>query len=115
MSFYDVDDPVETVLCFCKDGEVMVVGEVSALDVELVDPVVMSDVPDPNLLNVGILQFIVPVVVVFSDFFDIEAPVTVDLRSYLDDLKAHDLVEKDIIVKITIASDLIVRITAAIK
>lgn len=89
MSLDDVDDPVESVFGLGQDGEVMVVREVSALDVELVDPVVMADVPLPNLLNVGVLQLVMPVMVMALDLFNIDAPVTVDFRSDLDDFKAH--------------------------
>lgn len=89
MSLDDVDNPVESVFGLGEDGEVMVVREVSALDVKLVDPVVVADVSLPNLLNVGVLQFVMPVVVMPLDLLNVEAPVAVDFGSDLDHFKAH--------------------------
>lgn len=89
MSFLDVDDSVPVVGVLGQHGEVVVGGEVSALDVELVEDVVGSCVLRPHLLDVRVLQLVVPVVVVSAYLFAEEAPVGVDGGVNGDDLVAH--------------------------
>ena len=89
MAFDDVDDSVETILGFSQYCEVVVVGEVSALDVELVDPVVVTHVLLPDLLNVGVVQLVLILMVVLHDFFDVVGPVLMHFRSCLNNPEFH--------------------------
>jgi len=66
--FYNVDNSVAMKLTmFTKHSEVMMAREVSALDVELVENVSMPCILSPNFLNVGIFEFVTPMMV-FADF-----------------------------------------------
>ena len=89
MSFHDVDDPELAKMSLSKHTEVMVGGEVAALDVELVEDVSGGDVVGPNILDMGVLQLVVPVVMVLVDFGTEEAPVALDVSVYLDYGVAH--------------------------
>lgn len=91
MSFFDAEDSVLTVMGLSLNGEVVVLGEVAALDVETVEPMVMADVFLPDLGNFSLLQFLMVFVVlgVSLDLFDVQVPVSIDLGGCLNDLIAH--------------------------
>lgn len=89
MTFNNVDDFVEAILSFCQDGEVVMAGEVSTLDVELIDPVMRTNVSLPYFFNVSIFQFMFPSVMMFFDFFDIMFPVSMYFRGNFNDFELH--------------------------
>lgn len=51
VAFLDVNDPVAAVESLSEDSEVVVVGEMAGLDVELEDGVMMSDEVYPSLFD----------------------------------------------------------------
>ena len=68
MSFLDVEDSVSVkIAMFSEDSEVMMLGKVSTLDVELIEHMSWSCMLSPNFLNVGVLEFMMPVVVMLAD------------------------------------------------
>jgi hypothetical protein len=76
VALLDVDNFELSKSGFSENGEVMVVGEVARLDVELVEDLSLSDEVGPNLFNLSVLQLISPVVVVILDLNHEEIPVT---------------------------------------
>jgi hypothetical protein len=89
VALLDVDDPVVAVEGLSEDGEVVVVGEVSGLDVELEDGVIGSDVVDPSLLDHCVFKLMNPVMVVVADLRLHETPVGVDVGIDFNNYEAH--------------------------
>lgn len=71
MSFHDVDDTVETVLSLGQHSEMVVAGEVTTLDVELIDPVVRTNVSFPDLSDLGMFQLGLVVMVMLLDLLHV--------------------------------------------
>jgi len=91
MTLDDVENLVVSMSGLGQNCEVMVVGEVSALALELIDPFVMANPVDPHSLNLHLLHFFSPVMVMTLDFFDIDVPVSPDLRIGLDLYEGHQI------------------------
>ena len=72
-----------------KDAEVMVVGEMSRLDVELVENMSGCDEVSPDLFDLGVLELVGPVVVMLGDFTLKMTPVGMDIRIDLNNYVAH--------------------------
>lgn len=90
MSFHDVDDPSALeVAVLGQHTEVMMVGEMSALDVELVEDMSGSGMLNPHILDVCVLEFVVPVMVVLGDLSGDEAPMGMDVRVDLNNGVTH--------------------------
>jgi hypothetical protein len=89
VSFYDVDDPEISKMGLSKDAEVMVVGEMSRLDVKLVENMSGCHAVGPDLFDVGVLELVGPVVVMLVDFSLKMTPVGMDVRIDLNNYVAH--------------------------
>lgn len=89
MSFDDVDDPEISMMGLSEDAEVMVGGEMSRLDVELVEDMSGCHEVGPDLFDVGVLELVGPVVVMFVDFSLKMTPVGMDFRVDLNNYVAH--------------------------
>jgi len=64
VSFLNVDDLVVSEVGFSKDCEMMMVGEMSTLDMELVKYVSWCNKVCPYFFDVGVFQLLMPMVVV---------------------------------------------------
>jgi hypothetical protein len=89
VSLLDVVDSVVSVFDLGEDGEVVMVGEVSGLDVELEEGMSGGDLIDPDLLDLGVLQLGRIVVVVLVDLHHDEVPVAQDLGIHVNNQIAH--------------------------
>lgn len=109
MSFFDVEDREVSVANVSQNGEVPVVGEVSCLDVELVEHLVMADAVGPNLIDVGVFE-LVQVVVVLVELMMQVVPVVLHITVQLN-LNVYHLYNKFIIfdcveIRLTVNLDL---------
>ena len=91
MAFDDVENLVESVSSFGQDSKVMMVGEVSALALELVKPFVEVDSADPHAFDLHFLKLFSPVVMVMLDLFNVDVPVSPDFFVRLDLYKLHQI------------------------
>ncbi len=89
MSFLDVEDPVVPEMSLSQNSEVVVAGEMSTLDVELVEHVAGGDEVGPHLLDVGVVELMVPVMVVLADLGTEETPVSMHVCVYINQGVAH--------------------------
>lgn len=64
----NVKNCVVSMMSFGEYGELVMVGEMSALDMKLVEHITRSFHKFKYLINVGILQFSCPTVMMFLDF-----------------------------------------------
>lgn len=92
MALVDVDDTVLPVQGFHQDCEVVVLGEVPAFDVELVEPIVMSNMLLPDLFDVSIIQLLLPVMMVHLYFFGVQTPVSHHFGSHCNHLETHPII-----------------------
>jgi hypothetical protein len=90
VSFLYVDNSISMKFAvFSKHCEMMVTGEVSTLYVELIKHMAWTCMLSPNFLNVSILKFMVPVMMVFADLSAKESPVRMDIGVYFNKYVAH--------------------------
>lgn len=52
-----VEDLVVSMLNFCQNRKMVMMGEVAGLNVELIENFMMTDTKSPNLFNMSILKF----------------------------------------------------------
>lgn len=89
VAFRNVDDSVHSVEDFSQDGEVVVMGEVARLDLELDEGVVVSDEVDHGFGDLCVFELVGPVVVMVADLLLQEAPVGDDFGVHLNNYVAH--------------------------
>ena len=89
VSFLDLEDAVLAVLGLGLNGEVVVLGEVSALDVETVEPVVVSDVLLPGLGHLGLLHLLLVLSVAPLHLLVVDVPVVIHCVVDLNLFETH--------------------------
>lgn len=89
MSFLDIDDPVIAVESFSEYGEVVVVGEVSGLDLELNEGVGGANEVDLGFSDLCVFELVGPVVVMVVNLLLQETPVGDDVAVHLNNYVAH--------------------------
>jgi hypothetical protein len=52
-----VEDLVVSMLNFCQNRKMVMMGEVASLNVELIENFMMTDTKSPNLFNMSIIKF----------------------------------------------------------
>jgi hypothetical protein len=52
-----VEDLVVSMLNFCQNRKMVMMGEVASLNVELIEDFMMTDTKSPNLFNMSIFKF----------------------------------------------------------
>lgn len=87
-----VDNIVVTVLNFHKNRKVMVMREVSSLNLELIENFMVSCMVSPYLLNMRILEFTVKYRMFMNDMMH-SLPMLLDFDVYLNLYVCHILYE----------------------
>ena len=98
MAFLHVDDFEVIVLNITEYREMMVVGEMSSLNVELIEHFMVMDPVSPNMLDDGVLQLMLEMMVMMEQFLKESLPVSLDMDIDFNFLVRHSDVQRYIII-----------------